>query len=75
MATPTPQKRTIADLDVPNEQVVAEAKRIAAERKAHDCQVLRDAMARTHSESDRLAYALDLRLIGATDDTTEWETR
>jgi len=69
MPTPTPQKRTIADLDVPAEQLVAEAKRIAAERKAHDGQVLRDAMARTHSESDRLAYALDLRLIGATDDT------
>lgn len=49
-ATPNPTGRTIADLDVPLAAVEAEA-------------VLREAMAHTHSPSDAIAYALDLRLM------------
>lgn len=49
-ATPNPAPRTIAALDAPLPDVEAEA-------------VLRDAMAHTHSPSDALAYALDLRLM------------
>ncbi|MGY0062755.1 hypothetical protein ACWY4P_40520 [Streptomyces sp. LZ34] len=55
MATTTP--RTIAALDVPAEQVAAEA------RALDDCRVLRDAMAATHSPSDRIAYAYDQWLV------------
>lgn len=49
-ATPNPVPRTIDALDVPLLDVEAEA-------------VLREAMTRTHSPSDALAYALDLRLM------------
>lgn len=47
--------RTIADVDVPAEQVAAIA-------------VLLETAARTHSRSDRLAYALDIRMA-INDDT------
>lgn len=55
MATTTP--RTIADLDVTAEQVAAEAKTL------DDCRVLREAMATTHSPSDRIAYAYGQYLV------------
>ncbi|MWA08838.1 hypothetical protein [Streptomyces sp. BA2] len=55
--TTTPH-RDIAALDVPADTVAAEAA----------CITLRQAATATHSESDRLAYALDQRLVAHMDE-------
>lgn len=76
MTTPTPHKpRNIADLDRPLAQVEADAKRL---NKKTPAEVLRKAMAKTASESDRIAYANDLYLLAhpeacsSDDDYPDW---
>ena len=50
----------LARVDRPAEQLTADMAALVLEREAD---VVREAMARTHSPSDRIAYALDARLV------------
>ena len=60
MSAPT-RPRPISDLDVPLSHLEADIKALAARQRT--AQTLHDAAERTHSPSDRLAYALDEWLI------------
>lgn len=57
MSAPIRRPVRIEDLDVPAAQVAAEAKTLKAKR------VLSEARSKSHSPSDRLAYAYDQYLI------------
>ena len=53
----------LARVDRPAEQLTADMAALVSKQLEREADVVREAMTRTHSPSDRIAYALDARLV------------